>query len=419
LDVARVRSLFSAARWDAFKHDVSFFKDVNGARGIALCLMDHGYNASPVTTTVLGILTNVVPITQVGALAALDVLVVLTMIGFVFGTFGFDAGALFAIYFFVNILSGHEYISGGLLRYDWLLYIVVAVCLLEKGRHASAAFFLTLSAMLRVFPVLLFYGVAVSILRNAVAARALEPKSARFVVAGAVTALALFVLPAVYLGSVLQPWEGFFEKTLLHASGVHVNHLGSRAIVLFEPSHLSLERFVETFNSDDVVRRWQDVKASELGEKRAVVLLAALLVLVCVTAIVWKGRASEGVSALLSIPLIYAATYISTYYYAFLCLFVLLFFRRDSALDSFVPLCLLLMLNVGSLVTDYFTPSPIVFFTLINIYLLMFMSAILAFESYTNVFRRPLEAPLDLEQPSYHSRGVAKTRRQARRQSRR
>jgi hypothetical protein len=417
LDVDRVKGLFSEARWDAFKHDVSFFKDWNGPRAIAICLMDHGYNASPVTTTVLGMLANVVPVTQLGSLAVLDVLVVVTMIGFVFGTFGFDAGALFAIYFFVNILSGHEYISGGLLRYDWLLYIVVAVCLLEKGRHASAAFFLTLSAMLRVFPVLLFYGAAVSIVRKVVATRSLEPKSARFIVASGVTALALFVLPAVYLGSVLQPWEGFVDKTLLHASGVHVNHLGLRAIVLFEPSHLSLERFAEAFNSEDVVRRWQDVKAIELGEKRAIVLFASLLVLGCVTAIVWRGRASEGVGVLLSLPLVYAATYISTYYYAFLCLFVLLFYRRAVALDGFVPLGLLLMLNVGSLVTDYWKPSPIVFFTLINIYLLLFMSAVLAFESYTNVFRRPLEAPLPMELPSEPSRGTGKTPRRARPQS--
>src|SRR5207342_356833 len=101
----------------------------------------------------------IVPVTQVPLLAALDVFLVLLMIAFVFGTFGFDVGALFSVYFFVNILSGHEYLSGSLLRYDWLLYIVVGVCLLDKGRYASSAFFLALSAMMRIFPVILFYGI--------------------------------------------------------------------------------------------------------------------------------------------------------------------------------------------------------------------------------------------------------------------
>jgi hypothetical protein len=85
-------------------------------------------------------------------------------------------------------------------------------------------------------------------------------------------------------------------------------------------------------------------------------------------------------------------SYLSHYYYAFLCLFILLFFRRTSPLGAFVPLCLLLVFNIVSLVTKYCEPSPIVLYTLINIYLFVCLSSVLGFELYTNVFGKRLVA---------------------------
>lgn len=388
LDVDRVKGLFSRERWNAFKEDVAFFKEASGSQFPDL-LMDHGYNASPVSTFFLGTLTNAAPVTQLRLLAALDIVLVALMIALVFRTFGFEMGALFAVYFFVNILNDHDSISGSLLRYDWLLYIVAAVCLLERARYAWAAFFLTLAAMLRVFPALLFCGIAVAIFQHVKTTRALDKKSVRFMLTAGVTALALFLLPSVSLGSVLRPWKDFAAKTELHDSGVYVNHLGLRAIVLFEPSHLSLRRFAETFSSpytNDIVRHWQDVKEYEYKEKKPAIIFFSLVVLACVTALIWKSKEGESANVLWPLFLIYTATYASHYYYAFLCLFVLLFFRRVESPSGFVPLCLLLVFNIVALVTDAFRPSPIVLYALINIYLFLCLSSIFGFELYANVF---------------------------------
>jgi hypothetical protein len=393
-NIDRVKNLFLKKRWNAFKHDVSFFKKATGmprSRALFFLLMDHGYNASPASTFILNILTNIIPVTQMRLLAVLDVLLVVTMIVLVFRTFGFDMGGLFSIYFFVNILNDQGYISGSLLRYDWLFYIVVAVCLLEKGRYASSSFFLTLSAMMKVFPAVLFYGIGVTIFQKVKTTRTVDKKYIRFILTAGVTGLVLFLLPAVYLGSVLQPWKDFSAKTSLHDSGVYVNHLGLRGIVLFEPSHLSLKRFIETNINNytpDIVRHWQDVKEKEFKQKRPAIVFCSLIVLICLTAIIWKRKASESESVLWPLLLIYTMSYPSHYYYIFLCLFILLFFRRTSSLSAVVPLCLLLIFNISALVTDYFRPSPIVFFTLTNIYLFICLSSILGFELYTNVFRK-------------------------------
>jgi hypothetical protein len=302
-------------------------------------------------------------------------------------------GALFSIYFCINVLNAADSVSGCFLRYDWLFYIVVAVCLLERKRYASSAFFLTLSAMLRVFPAALFYGMAVLIFKNAQATRAVDKKFKRFILAAGVTGAALFLLPAVSTRSVLQPWKDFSQKIELHDRGVYVNHLGLRGIALFESNQLSLESFVNIYSSTrtpDIVRHWQNVKEAELKEKRPAIAFASLLVLMCLTAIIWK-RESETEAVLWPLAFVYAASYPAHYYYSFLCLFVLLFFKRPNSLSALVPLCLLLFLNMAALMSDYGGASPIVFYTLVNIYLFIFFSFILGFELYTNVLgNRPL-----------------------------
>ena len=419
-DIDRIRNLFSQERWDAFKEDVSFFKTATGmpqAPGLRFLVMDHGYNASPTSTFVLGILTNAIPVTQLWLLAVLDVLLVAAMIGLVFRTFGFEVAALFSIYFYVNALNDYDYIAGSLLRYDWLFCIVAAVCLLKKGRYASSSFFLTVSAMMRVFPALLFCGIALSCYQKMKATRTLDKKLKRFVLAAGVTGLLLFLLPAVSMGS-LRPWNDFFAKTELHDSGVYVNHLGLRGVVLFEPSHLSLERFVEAYKSaytDDIVRHWQDVKEKELGQKRLVIALSSVIVLMLLAAIIWKRQEGESKNVLWPLLLIYTLSFLSHYYYAFLCLFILLFFRRTNSLGAFVPICLLLVFNITALVTKHFEPSPIVYYTLINIYLFICFASILGFELYTNVFRKtPLEAAASPNPPHAPRRDVPRRQRQAR-----
>jgi hypothetical protein len=390
-DAPRIKGLFSEQRWNAFKDDVAYFKskiDKPGSPDMIFLLMDHGYNGSPVSTFLLGTIANLVPLTHGLWLAVIDVVLVLLMIALVVRCFGFELGAVFAVYFFTSILSGQEFLSGSLLRYDWLLYIVAAVCLLDRGRHAWAAFFLTLSAMLRLFPAVLFYGIAVTMFQKLRATRTVDKQTVRFTATAGATALLLFVLPSLTLGSVTEPWKDFYGKIRLHESGVYVNHLGFAGVALFEPGQLSLERFASTFQTrdPDIVRHWQDVKEHELHNKRPLMIFAALVVLASVTALIWRRRDSESESVLWPLFLIYTTSYVSGYYYTFLCLFILLFFRRPNTRSAFLPVCLLLLFNLCALLTDSFKPSPIVFYTLLNVYLFVCLVTILGYELYSNVF---------------------------------
>jgi hypothetical protein len=136
------------------------------------------------------------------------------------------------------------------------------------------------------------------------------------------------------------------------------------------------------------------------------------------TVIIWK-RESETESVLWPLLFVYAASYPAHYYYAFLCLFILLFFKRPNSLEAFVPLGLLLVLNIGILVTDYCGPSPIVFYTLANIYLFICFSMILGFELYANVLRgEPLPAAASPDPPHESRHDVRRRQRQRRTRAR-
>ena len=396
-DSDRVRALFSERRWSEFKSDVAFFKQATEtphSQGLFFLLIDHGYNGSPLSTLVLGTLSNAIPVNHLHALAYIDVLLVLAMGAFVYWTFGFDTGTLFSVYFCVNILNAYDYISGSLLRYDWLFCIIAGVCLQKKKRYALSGVFLALAAVLRVFPALLFYGIAVKIVQGLIATRTIRKEHLRFALAAATATLALIVLPSVSLGAVVEPWKDFISNTQLHNAGVYVNHLGFRAIALFEPSHLSLDQFFAAYKSahtTDIVRHWQDVKEFELRQKAPLLAFISLAVLVSVTMLIRKRNDFE--SIIWPLLLIYTTTFLAHYYYGFLCLFILLFFSWSNSLTSFVPLCLLMLLNIAILLTDYFRPSPIVLYTLTNLYLFVFMATILGFCLYTLVITKRREAP--------------------------
>jgi hypothetical protein len=140
----------------------------------------------------------------------------------------------------------------------------------------------------------------------------------------------------------------------------------------------------------DIVRHWQSVKEYELRNKRPLIIFASLVVLAGLTAVIWRRQESESSSVLWPLFLIYTTSNMSAYYYAFMCLFILLFFRRANSLSSFVPLCLLLVLNLCALVTDSFTPSAIVFYTLLNIYVFICFFSILGYEVYANLLKTRL-----------------------------
>ena len=88
-----------------------------------------------------------------------------------------------------NAPANFYWTGGAFLRQDWLFFLVAAVCCARKRKFALAGAALTWSALLRVFPVVLFGGVGLIMLFTLIRTRRFQRDQLRFVAGGAGGAL--------------------------------------------------------------------------------------------------------------------------------------------------------------------------------------------------------------------------------------
>lgn len=154
-----VKKKFTVERWQQFKDDVKFFVSHDNSGGWKYFFSDHGFNPPPTWTIIGRILSRSTPITHLKLITSLDILLVVIMFCFVAWSFGVDT-MLFSILFFCVTFSGRWPVLGhALLRFDWLVAIVVAVCMLKKNYFFVAGGLVMYAALNRIFPVLFFFPV--------------------------------------------------------------------------------------------------------------------------------------------------------------------------------------------------------------------------------------------------------------------
>jgi hypothetical protein len=157
-----VRAQFQPARWNQFKTDLRFFQAHIPAGTWPGMLTDFGFNGTPVWVlggAVLSGLCHTAQYWQAVALVWLDVLLMAVAFAFVYRAFGLTASGLALLFVGVNYAHRYEFISGSLLRWDWLAYLLIGVSLVKIRRYRSAGFFLAYSSLLRVFPLAYVGGV--------------------------------------------------------------------------------------------------------------------------------------------------------------------------------------------------------------------------------------------------------------------
>lgn len=147
-----VKAHFTEARWQQFVHDVEWITGQNPRSKWDYFFHDHGYNPPPSWTLVGGTLARICPVEHIKWITMVDfalIAVVMLSIAWAFG----GPTALFALLWFIVTFSGRWPILGqSLLRFDWVSALVIAVCMLKKGKHGWAGALLTYSALNRVFP---------------------------------------------------------------------------------------------------------------------------------------------------------------------------------------------------------------------------------------------------------------------------
>jgi hypothetical protein len=138
----RYRSAFSDPRWRDFVADVTWFKQQFPAERWSLLLLDHGYNGTPAWSFVVGgLLTRHLSIrapVQRWLMVLLDPALLLAAVAAVAWAFGPRTALLLVIFIGTHYLMSWGHLKGALLRTDFAVGSVLAVCLVKRKYYKTA-----------------------------------------------------------------------------------------------------------------------------------------------------------------------------------------------------------------------------------------------------------------------------------------
>jgi hypothetical protein len=264
------KSLFTEERWEEFKGDVASLARLMTPNRWNLALKDKGYNATPIWTRYASALTNLVPLrSRAGLYGILGLDYLFTLVAFVVvgATFGWRQSLLLVAFWGLNFMTSPGFVKGSLSRLDWLVLLVIAFCLMRRGRYAGAGALAGLATTLRVFPVLFFVGLACKGVWCLLRTRRVPRTYVRFVVGFAVVVV-LLVGATSLTEHGRERWHDFSVKITGHDKQIAGYRVGFKYILL-DPDIRNRERAAELFEEKKLT--WWTVQALML----AVVFFAA------------------------------------------------------------------------------------------------------------------------------------------------
>ncbi|MBN2340708.1 MAG: hypothetical protein JXX29_03915 [Deltaproteobacteria bacterium] len=158
-----IKSHFTPERWAEFTHDAIFIQRESKRLSCNLwrqLLQDHGFNGTPTWVLAARPITNIVPVEHIKYATLVDLFLIIAMLGVVFWAFGAQTFAFAWIFITVCYSFRWPTITWVLLRYDWMTFMVMGVCLIKKEKHVAAGAFFAWAALMRYFPALWLFGIA-------------------------------------------------------------------------------------------------------------------------------------------------------------------------------------------------------------------------------------------------------------------
>jgi len=230
---AHYRGRFSDARWHEFVADVSWFKMQLPAHRWSLLLEDHGYNGTPAWSFVVGSLVTRHlsvrnPISR-WLMLALDPLLLLAATVAVAWAFGVRTAFLMVIFIGTHYLLSWGHLKGALLRTDFAMASVLAVCLVKQRYYKIAGVLLGWAILSRIFPAFLLVGPIMLFLRRLVRNRHVDRRLLGLLGACAATVALVVLGSCAYFGTTAI-WHEWHLKILTHYSDASDWDLGFRTI---------------------------------------------------------------------------------------------------------------------------------------------------------------------------------------------
>ncbi|UCH30281.1 MAG: hypothetical protein JSV06_04440 [Myxococcales bacterium] len=338
---------FTPERWEAFRHDAASFRTVMGSAWWKEMLMDHGYNASPISNMIAAFLTNIgwesqLPQVSSAKVAPHDLkkfrkrILRYTMIDLglyagaflmIFWAFGLRATALSVLVWGCGYPWGYFWTGGSFARVPWFFMAVAAVCLLKRGFPLLSGFALSWSALLRLFPAALAGGPIAAVIDRFVRRRKIERPwlngtDKRFI-AGGVLGLVVLIGASIAVNG-YQAHPQFLSNTLKHSETPLTNHMGLPTLMSYKPSKVG--RYTKDNSLEDPWARWKQHRKETKHDRR---WLHALILLGMFVLLALAGRRLAEWAVLAgSTILIIGFFELTCYYYSFAVLMAPLAIER-------------------------------------------------------------------------------------------
>lgn len=346
--IEAIKQRFSPARWQAYKQDARYFREMMGQRDYLRYMLDYGGNATPVWISMAHFLfsafsANTTAFLLTGLLDPLLFLVTFAAIGW---CFGYRTMCVVMVVFGANdfIMYGTNW-GGATLRHDWLMYIGLGACALKRGRPALGGFFLALSSLIRAFPAITLVTAALPALwwvwdlwksqeRWPTWAELWQEQRPLLRTLGAALITVLVLVGVTTLRWSWPAWGDWFWKVEKLAADPHANSVALRGLVAgWEYGHYQL-----------LLARWPLYAA-----------LIAFFVLGVVLAMRGRPLEQAAIAGLILVPVVF---YAANYYIHVVCLLPLIALERRvpagearlSVTDGWIWLTLL-----GLCVAQYWT----------------------------------------------------------------
>ena len=323
----RCKAGFVPERWQAFRADVEFFRDRQKRGRWEDLQTDHGYNATPVWNFAGSLLANLAPASrgQVFSLAALDPLYFFAMAFLMVWAFGWRTASVALLVLATNFPSRFYWTGGSFLRWDWLFFLVAAICLLKRERPFWAGLALGYATLLRVFPLLVFAGPGLALAgllwRRWRGESGLDVRPWWRFFAGAALAAAVLLPLGAWRAGGPEAYSRFLENTRKHQETPLTNHMGLRTLLAYRPAEAG--EVLHDGHAADPWLAWKKARLSAYATVKPLhfALMAAFLALL---ALAVRGRA-PWVAAALGISFVPIGVELTCYYYAFLVGLALLY----------------------------------------------------------------------------------------------
>jgi len=369
----RTRAAFDEERWSAFKRDLALLREAHvpefwNHRGYTV---DHGYNATPLVTAVLGVLANqslVEPSVFLGTIRILDPYL-LALVGVVVSALeGAVAGLSFLFFLFANPLNDYAYIGGAYLRYNYLIALALALIALRQRWLVASGICFAIAGWLRIFPLVF---PALLLLRDVAGPgwRGRLRENAPLHAAFAITSLLVVVGSSLVVtggslfgnAKVPSPWPAFARTISLHANSPSANRIALEVPFSYAPEK---DRHTETGGGGD---EWV-AETRKVLDARKLPFRIAQGVLVLVALLAMRRRPGEEV-LLPGLLVVFALMPLSHYYWAVLGLIPLVI--RDPR--RLLMLTFLLLVLALTALPGFLSESLDLRFTIFSLEILIFL----------------------------------------------